>query len=98
MGPEAGHGGAAPIAAVQMLAIKEGVAPLRSIRLMSFEPLLATTAMPVAGLMATSLGAEEAAEPTGILFITVGAAYVGWTARFVTANLVGSALLITATG
>ena len=47
-----------------MLPINVGVVVVRLIRLMSFEPLFATTAMPVAGLMATSLGAEVGIEPT----------------------------------
>jgi hypothetical protein len=49
------------------------VTELRSIKLRSFDPMFATTAMPVAGLMATSLGAEAAVEPTGIWFTIVGA-------------------------
>jgi len=49
-----------------MLAIKVGVAVVRSIKLTSFDPLLATTATPVAGLTATSIGAEDAAEPTAM--------------------------------
>jgi hypothetical protein len=56
-----------------MLAIKVGVAVVRSIKLMSFDPLLATTAMPVAVLTATSLGAEDAAEPTAIRVAEGGA-------------------------
>src|SRR5580704_10576618 len=66
VGPEAGHGGGVFIAAVQILAIKEGVEEVRSIRVTSFDPLFATMAMPVAWLTATSLGAEEAAEPTAM--------------------------------
>ena len=44
------------MAAVQMVAITAGVLAVRSIKLTLFDPVLATTAMPVAGLMATSLG------------------------------------------
>src|SRR5579872_7268437 len=89
---------ATPVLAVHRLVIRVGGVVLRSIRLMSFDPWFATTAMPVAGLMETSAGAEvPATDPTATRVVD-GGVYVGWTARLVTANLVGSVALLIATG
>jgi hypothetical protein len=67
VGPEAGQEDVAvPTAAVHMFVINVGVVVVRSIKLMSFDPVLATTAIPVAGLTATSLGAEDVVEPTAM--------------------------------
>ena len=72
-GVEAGQGGVKLGANVQTFATTAGVGAVRSIKLTSLDPVFATTAMPVAGLMATSLGAEKAGtEPTGIRLGTGG--------------------------
>ena len=50
---------------------------VRSIKLMSFEPLFATTTIPVEGFTATSTGAEDAGtEPTATR-VAEGGLYVG---------------------
>src|ERR1700722_4443891 len=67
--------------------------PERSINVMSFDPLFATTAMPVAGLIATSLGAV----PT-VIGLAAGGVYDGCTATLATANFVASVLLLMDTG
>ncbi len=54
-GPEAGHAPLAPTAAVQIDSVSV-VKVFKLIKVTSFVPVFATTAIPVAGLIATSLG------------------------------------------